>query len=206
MGCGGTLGWFARAAASVGGNPSDAAAGTGGDAGSPDCTDTLAAVSKTLVECPAELCAGTLAASDCAALPPSVIRTTEAACDEDRGAFQRVRTLTFELSATRRKACYYEMANFNALALLVGAEAWDDTASFCGGADSHVSAGVIMPTHCEDPNFKVNTLCDLQDPANDPATNPAIPARACFNGASSSCEPCCDDANGSPDCTGKPQN
>jgi hypothetical protein len=190
---------------SVGGGPSDDAAGTGGDAGGSGCTEPLAVASKALdVECPAELCAGTLAASDCAALPNGVIRTAEAACDEDQGAFRRVRALTFELSATRHKVCYYEMANFNALALLVGAQAWDDRASFCEGTASHVSVGVIPTAYCVNPT--VTTLCDLQNPTRDPPANPAIVARACFNGATSSCEPCCDDAGGKhPDCTGKPQ-
>jgi hypothetical protein len=189
---------------SVAGSPSDDAAGIGVDAGNAGCTDRLVVVSKALdVECPAELCAGTLAALDCAALPSGVIRTSEASCDENEGGFDRVRTLTFELSATRRKSCYYEMANYDALALLVGAEAWDDQASFCGGTDPHESVGVIPTTHCDNPS--VATLCDLQNPANDPPVNPDIPARGCFNGASSTCEPCCDDANDKhPDCTGKP--
>lgn len=156
--------------------------------------------------CPAELCAGTLAASDCAALPSGVIRTSEATCDGSYStpAFDRVRTLTFELSATRRKSCYYAMANYDELALLVGAEAWDDHAGFCDGTDSHVGAGAIPSGRCLSQSDA--TLCDLQNPANDPPLNPDIPARACFNGSSATCEPCCDDANDKhPDCSGKPQ-
>jgi hypothetical protein len=130
-----------------------------------------------------------------------VIKTSEAACDQKDG--QRVRTLTFELSSTRRKACYYEQADdFEAPALLVGAQVWEDTASFCNGTASQISAGVVQSTDCFDTSS--DTLCDLTDPTQSAPVSPNVPAPACFDGFSATCEPCCDAKP--PDCQGKPQD
>ncbi len=176
----------------------DEAAGAGGADGVPD----FDYVSKVLVECPTEVCAGTVAASDCAALPRHVVRTEEAGCSGVGGKYDRMRTLSFELSATRRKACYYAQANYDKPALLVGAEAWDDRSELFDGR-AHVGAGTYSPANCAYPSGP-STLCDLENPANDSASTPGVPGRGCFDAFSGSCEPCCDDANGKkPDCTGK---
>jgi hypothetical protein len=211
--CGGRASNGDRVAASAGSAPSvesagapaeaSADAGRTGEAGADaGCRGKLADLKAVDVACPAELCAGTVAASTCDALPAGVIKTSEgAACDQDDG--QRVRTLTFELSSTRRKACYYEQADdFEAPALLVGAQVWEDTDSFCDDAASQISAGVVPTTDCLEASSA--TLCDLNDPTQSAPVRPGVPARACFDGFSATCEPCCDTTHS--DCTGKPQN
>jgi len=131
-----------------------------------------------------------------------VVRTAEAGCDGNEGPFDRIRTLAFQFS-TRRKACYYAQATFEAPALLVGAEAWDDTPDL-NGTKSHVAAGSYPPAKCPFP-ARSSTLCDPQTAAS-PPPNPAIPARGCFDAWSATCEPCCDNAHDKdPDCTGKPE-
>ena len=191
------------------GAPAEAGAGAdpgrtaeaGADAG---CRSTLADLKAMDVACPAELCAGTVSALACDALPPGVIKTSEAACDgasSDATGDGLVRGLTFELSATRRKACYYEQANFEAPSLLVGAQVWEDTPSFCNGTAAQISAGVVPSTECF--NASSATLCDLTDPTQSAPVRPNVPPRACFNGFSATCEPCCETKN--PDCTGKAQ-
>ncbi len=194
-----------RAGSGTGGVSAVASAddgGAGGEAGYFGCTEKLATVSKVLdLECPAEVCAGTVIASNCGALPDSVVRTSEAFCDHS-GLYDRVLSLTFELSGGRRKACYYQRENYDKLALLVGAEAWDNTESFCAGTDTHVRVGTA-PEACE--RARSTTLCDLQNPANGAPVDPNVAPRGCFDGFSSSCEPCCDGTEDKKvDCTGKP--
>jgi hypothetical protein len=142
-------------------------------------------------------------ASACDALPADVLKTSEAACDgaSDATGDGRVRALTFELSATRRKACYYEQADFEAPSLLVGAQVWEDTQTFCDGTAAEISAGVVPATECF--NASSAMLCDLTDPTQSAPVQPDVPARACFNGFSATCEPCCGTKD--PDCKGKPQ-
>jgi hypothetical protein len=211
--CGGRAASGDRIAGNAGAAPSVAAAaggetagtGAGAEAGraaeagaDPGCRGKLADLEALDVACPAELCAGTVSASACETLPAGVIRTSEASCDGD----PQVWTLTFELSATHRKACYYARADdFEAPALLVGARVWADTNGFCDGAASQISAGVVPPTDCLYASSA--TLCDLVDPTQSPPVDPNIPPRACFNAFGGSCEPCCDTKP--PDCTGKPQ-
>jgi hypothetical protein len=188
--------------AATGGESAGAKGDSGGEAGADTgCRGELNAIKATDVECPAELCAGTVSALACDALPAGVVKTSEAACDQKDG--QRVRTLTFELSSTRRKACYYEQADdFEAPALLVGARVWEDKETFCDRSASQVSAGVVPSTDCFDESSA--TLCDLTDPTQSAPVRPNVPARACFNGFSATCEPCCDTTP--PDCTSKPQD
>jgi hypothetical protein len=185
-----------------GGSPLASAAGSGG---SPGCAESLTDVSKALgPECPADLCAGAVAASDCAALPNGVLRASQTVCSNGGPSWEELPTLTFELSAARRKSCYYAEQDITGAPVLVGAEAWDDHPSFCGGTASHISVGIAPPTQCE--HLYSTTLCDLEDPVNDPPRYPAgTPAPACFNGSSASCEPCCDYSNGEPDCTVEPE-
>jgi hypothetical protein len=193
---------------SVGGSGSrDTEAGApenGGDAGSgPGCTGKLADVSKALgIECPPELCAGTVAALACDALPVGVVKTSEAACEQVStiSSQGRIRTLRYELTATRRKDCYYDEADFEAPATLVGAQAWDDSDSFCMGSASRVSAGTVPSSDCGYASSA--TLCDLAHPAQSAPVVSGVPPRACFNGWSATCEPCCDSKP--PDCTNQP--
>ena len=187
------------------GDDTGAEAGRAGETGSdPGCQGKLEDLKAVDVACQAELCAGTVSALACDALPAGVVKTSEAACDgiNDRTGDGRVRALTFELSATRRKACYYEQAEFDAPSLLVGAQVWEDTPAFCDGTATRISAGVVPGTTCF--NASSATLCDLTDPTQSAPVQPNVPARACFNGFSATCEPCCETEH--PDCTGKPQD
>jgi len=186
-------------------NPNAGSISSAGSGGSPSCAESLTDVSEALgPECPADLCAGAVAASDCAALPNGVVRTSQTVCNNGGPGWEELPTLTFELSAVRRKSCYYAVQDITGAPVLVGAEAWDDHPSFCGGTASHVSVGIAPPTQCD--HLYSVTLCDLEDPVNDPPRYPAgTPAPACFNGSSATCGPCCDYSNGEPDCTVEPE-
>jgi hypothetical protein len=192
---------------SVAGSPATApepSAGAAGAAGTDsECRGSLDDLKAVDVECAPELCAETVSAVACDALPAGVVRTREAGCDgngmADATGDGRLRTLTFELSATRRKACYYE-AYFEAPARLVGAQIWEDKASFCDSTSSQISAGVVPPTKCS--NAWSLTLCDLVDPTQSAPPSPSAPA--CYSNGSATCGPCCDTTP--PDCTGKPES
>ena len=173
----------------------ESGAASGGESGAASCIGKLADVARVLgVECPSELCAGAVSASACDTLPAGVVRTSEAWCSQM--VDNPVRSLTFELSATRGKTCYYQETSFEGPAVLVGARAWDDKAGLCGGA-LEIGAGA---TDCDSP--MPTTLCDLADPAHNAQVSSNVPARACFNGFSATCEPCC--AAKPPDCTKEP--
>jgi len=169
------------------------------------CTETLADVSKALgVECPAELCAGEQAASDCAALPGGVLRATHSACNGNPPGFEPTPALSYEFSGGRHKSCYYLGT------VLAGVEVWNDVPSFCGGTQSHVRVG-MAPTWLGGPAagspcapLRSTTLCDVQNPVTGPSTSGNAPARACFDPSSASCQPCCDLSNGTPDCSVEP--
>jgi hypothetical protein len=170
--------------------------GNAGDPGASPCQAELADVTDALgVKCPAELCAGTVLASACDTLPQGITHTSEASCDGDA----RMRVLTFALSPTRRKACYYVGATDSAPALLVGATAWSDTPDFCDGSAAQVDAGQ-KPVGCM--YYNENTLCDLT--GAEPSAPQAGPPRACYNNLGADCTPCCDAKP--PSCVGKPQN
>ena len=114
--------------------------------------------------------------------------------------YDRTNRLSFQISATRHKECYYRASDpFNGSgSFLVGAQAWDDQAGFCGGAATQISGGQLSE-HCTDQGESV--LCDLEHPAQSPVDD-GTPPRACFDKLSNSCAPCCPATP--PDCTGKP--
>ncbi|HEY5372553.1 MAG TPA: hypothetical protein VIK01_02660 [Polyangiaceae bacterium] len=207
-GAAGSAGTAPGASAEAGNGAAGTAPGASAEAGragvastDPACRFELSDLKGMDVECPAELCAATVLASGCDALPAGVVKTSRAGCDGmlDATGDGRMRTVTFELSATRRKACYYE-AKYDAPAQLVGARVWEDTAIFCDGTASQISAGVVPSAACAE-RFS-NTLCDLADPTQSAPASPAVPA--CYGNGSATCGPCCDPTP--PDCTGKPES
>ena len=174
--------------------PTSASAGAPSTGPAPDdtpsCMGTLSEASDGLgFSCPAEYCAGKIASSFCGSLPGGVINSS---------AQQLV--LSFELSPTRRKVCYYRGSGLGTPGggKLSGAATWDDQASFCGGTATHIIGGGA-PAASDSQNE--TTLCDLARPTQDQAADPTAP-RACFNDFSNSCEPCCPATP--PDCTAKP--
>lgn len=189
-------------------------AGSGGDGGAPcagteagstdpfsvacgaSCTGTLAEAADAFgFSCPAEFCAAKLFGGDCAALPDGVTKTVAKSCQSMSDAMR----VSFELSQNRHKVCYYNTHTVDGDSVLIGAAAWDDKASFCNGTAVEISGGQL-PAACHGP--VTATLCDLERPAQDQVDD--VPARACFNNFSRSCEPCCPATQ--PDCTDKSQN
>jgi hypothetical protein len=153
------------------------------------CVGTLAQVADALgFSCPKTICAAQVLASNCQALPGDTLKTTTVGCWKG---------VSFEISPTRRKACYYQSQERRREDQLVSAEVWDDEARFCGGRATHLSAGPIP--ECLEP--LVTILCDLAHPEQSQLTT-GMPPRACFNGLLNSCEVCCPDAT--PDCSHNP--
>lgn len=163
--------------------------------GHPDCTADLAVVSRMFdFECPAEQCQATVEASNCAALPQGVTKTSNERCRLD------LRSVTFELSPTRRKICYYANADYDTGSFLVGAEVWDDEGKPCGASGDHVAAGRLVGK-CDTP--QTSSLCDSAEPDQGAAGAPEVPSPACYNKLGQDCTPCCDPTP--PSCAGQPQ-
>ena len=188
-----------------GGTPAPAAEGGaagadpgGGGAGQEDdshCTGKLKEVASAFgFACPDEFCAASLLASDCAALPGNVTKTISEQCHD----YADDLSVTFQLSPTQRKVCYYGSATYDSDATLIGAEVWDDAADLCGGKASRILGGHVSKA-CDTPPGPPVTLCDLYGPEQ---PKPGGPPRACFNKLSRSCQPCC--AATSPDCSDEP--
>ena len=139
-----------------------------------------------------------LLASDCAALPGNVTKTVVEQCSD----YADDLSLRFQISPTQLKLCYYGSEPYYADAALIGAEVWDEAAEFCGGRTNHIQAGHVRKACSEEDKWSPTvTLCDLAGPEQH-APDDNLPARACFNKFSRSCQPCC--AETSPNCSDKP--
>ena len=171
------------------GGAGGASAGAGGSApNNAPCTGTLDEVKAASGEtCPDTLCAAGVWASACSSLPADLSSSTASECGD-------LRTFTINFSAKRGKACHYAVTR-NAEPSLVGAEAWNDTATFCDGTSQRIDAGAL-PTNCPEPAPR--PLCDGAGGAGAPGAPPA----ACFDLFNSVCEPCCPATQ--PDCSDKP--
>jgi len=157
------------------------------------CVGTLEQASQALgFSCPKALCAARVLAANCRALPRGMLKTATHGCAES-SALQGV---SFELSATRRKVCFYAQQKKWDEPQLVGVDAWDDQARYCSGTAARISAGRVR-TECIGPID--STACDLEHPEQ---SQPQLggPPRACF--LINSCEVCCPDV--APDCSDKP--
>jgi hypothetical protein len=182
--------------------PADAepAAGSAGDiqdGGEPaNCVGTLAQAAEALgFSCPQEFCVAEAMAADCSALPAGVIKTSTTSCATELAAL----SISFELSPTRGKICYYASKAIDGIPPLVAAVAWSDQASFCGGSALQIAGGDAT-ADCGDSLTSI--LCDLAHPEqNQPAAG--TPAPACFNAFSHSCAACCPTTL---DCPGNPDN
>src|SRR6478609_6101064 len=143
--------------------------------------------------CPFELCDGNALASNCSALPGGALKTTRLDCwNHD--------ILLFEMSATRRKACYYASTELDGAVLLVGPTVCDDEAHFCDGRATKISAGQTEDIDSCDGDQFVSTLRDVAQPEhNQPIDGPP---RACYDRFAHSCEPCCPTPE--PECSHKP--
>jgi hypothetical protein len=178
--------------------PEDAGAAGYEAGGAPSCGGTLEEVADLWgFSCPKDLCAANVLASDCSALPSGTQKTsyTDYGFDDKR--------ISFELSPTRRKVCYYSSDEHDGVSLLIAAEAWDDQASFCDGAFAQIRGGQHWPRFA-DPAFDeqdVRTLCDLAHPEQGQRDD-GTPPRACYNRFGHSCEACC--PKPVPDCSDKP--
>ena len=150
--------------------------------------------------CPRELCDGNVLASDCSALPAGAIKTSLTRCFG-------YNAVSFEVSPTRRKVCYYGRVVQDGVSLLTvtGAAVWDDEGGFCGGTATQIKAGQPEPKELDgcDGNPQVTTLCDLVHPEQSQKDD-GTPPHACYNQFSHSCEVCCPET--APDCSDKPDN
>ena len=171
--------------------PGSAGAAQGGgapqDAGD-ECLGTLDEASHAWgFGCPASLCDATSIAA-CSSLPSGIARSAQTYCLEMNG-------ITFDVSDTQGKACYYGNNG-----VLAGAAAWDSSNSYCHGTASRITS--LSLDGCE--HSQSTALCD---PANADGSSaggggPTDAGPLCFNLLDSSCTPCCPSTK--PDCTGKP--
>src|SRR6478609_2402163 len=154
--------------ASLGG---EAGIGSAGEAGAEnaneaciagECRSTRThAASSWDFECPRELCDARVMASNCSALPGGALKTSALDCWDDH-------VLLFEISPTRRKACYYGSTTSDGPSFLVGATVWDDEANFCDGRAAKLTGGNPRDIEsCDDMPF-VTTLCDVANPETAP--------------------------------------
>ena len=180
----------------AGAHPGGAEAGAEEQA---QCTGKLKNVANAFdFACPREFCEARLLASDCAALPSNVTKTVAEQC----GDYADDLSLSFQISPTQLKVCYYGSEPYDAGAMLIGAEVWDEAAEFCDGTTHRIQGGHVRKTCSQDRIWApAVTLCDLAR-ADQSAPDEDVPPRACFNKFSRSCQPCC--AATAPDCRDKP--
>ena len=171
--------------------------------GAKRCVGTLEQASQALgFSCPKALCAARVLAANCSALPRGTVKTANHGCS----GFSSFLSVSFEISATRRKVCYYSDSDSDSDSdsepkmsqepLLVGVEAWDGQARYCSGTSARISAGRVQ-TECIGPIDL--TACDLEHPEQ---SQPQLggPPLACF--IINYCEVCCPEVP--PDCSDKP--
>jgi len=195
----GDPGGAGRAGASNSAGDAGAGGDAGGDAGAggePSCVGTLAEVGNTWgFSCPREVCDANVLASGCSALPGGTRKTSFTSCFDDQ-------ILSFEISPTRRKDCYYGSGELDGVSRLIGAAVWDDEARFCNGSSTRIHAGQDGPRTPDDCEL-VTTLCDLVHPEQGHDQDGSH-LHACYNRFGHSCEVCCPAT--APDCSDKPQN
>jgi hypothetical protein len=167
---------------------------TTGSSSEPACAGTLDEASNAFgIPCPVGVCAATAWGETCNSLPVSVLNATESFCV----ATTKLKTITVNISATRGKACHYEIPpvwlGSGDGPRLVGAEAWDDTNTFCSGASKRITGGTVG-TDCTPSDSKI--LCEGGAAKGDTHPN------GCFAPFDSRCAPCCPVEP--PDCADRP--
>ena len=187
-GQGGAAGGQKDAVAGQGGDPVGAPAPSGA-CGADECTRSLEEVKAAWSPYPADVCPSTRCgalgtAASCEELPSEALTSARANCGS-------MLSFTLNYSKGRGRTCYYEGND------LVGAEAWGDPNTFCGGTAKRVKAGLV-PTNCE-ADIQVCSM-RLGDPFGQ--RTPYSDA-TCASFVENGCgQVCCADVN--PDCTGKP--
>ena len=180
----------------AGGAPNSGLAGGGQGPGDPQaCVGTLDDVNQIAgAPCPATLCAANIWASDCEALPFTVVRSALGGC-------VRAPSLTLQLSGGGAKTCYYDPLQPIQTAephLMAVAVSGSDN-SFCNATSNQISAGKV-PTACKS---VPSVVCDRTGTVGAGGAGESgaasVPPAACFNSFSQTCTPCC-----AGDCAGKP--
>ena len=181
-----------------------AGTGTGGDGGA--CKGDLKTVAASWwTKCPATLSAAIAWAESCPAGQSSAV-TLIAICGLRA-------TIRFDYG-THGKDCEYDvLPPCQAEAELVGAEAWDDVATYCDGTSNNIEAGSTA-LRCVDYAKQPRVVCggpsDV-DPAGGAGAEAGTsgqdpqsegPLTACYNSFLSGCQPCCPATT--PECSHEP--